>query len=70
VDQIFNYYNQQLPALGWILTSGAPAAGVNTLAAEFKKADRSLIVMAYNTEDNTGREEVVATGYRLEIWYR
>ncbi|MDA8233752.1 MAG: hypothetical protein M0Z31_02905 [Clostridia bacterium] len=69
IDQIWNFYNQQLSAKGWKIKTGVPAPGSPFFTAEFEKNNRRLTLKGYNTVKSDGTGETLNSGYRIEIWY-
>lgn len=69
-EPIWNFYNDQLTAGGWILKSGQHVTGNQFFSAKFEKSGRLVTVMCFNTETRDGSGPVASTGFRIEIWYK
>lgn len=68
-EEVWSFYQSRLTAQGWVLKSGAPAAGADYFAAEFSNGEFLLTVRCYHTNlgNNSGGD---AGGYRLDLWYK
>lgn len=69
-DTLWGFYSEQFTAKGWTLKSGAPEPGAPYFSAVFTKASRQVTVKCFNTENSDGLGSPLASGYRLEIWYK
>lgn len=67
---MWTFYNNQLTTNGWNLKSGAPVSGAQLFSAAFVKDSRQVTVNCYNTDTADGTGAPVASGYRVEIWYK
>lgn len=68
-DNVWQFYQAQMPAKGWTLTSDAPAAGADFFKVTFTNGTHKALIWFYGGE-NHNASPVLASGYRIEIIYK
>lgn len=69
LTQVWDFYKTNLESGGWVLKSGAPAAGAVSFSAEFEKQGRFVTVNCNVISINNGNLPP-ASGTRISIWYK
>lgn len=67
-DQVWNFYNTQLPAKGWSTVDPAPAPGATGFRVKFTKGTASMLIWFYGGSDHAN-DPVLQQGARIEIIY-
>lgn len=68
-DTVFDFYNAQMTANGWTLSSDAPAAGTDFFTVTFTKGERKAVIWFYGGESHNA-SPVAESGYKIEIVYK
>lgn len=68
-DAVWQFYQTEMAAGGWTLTSASPAAGSDFFTVTFTKGTRKAVIWFYGGETHNATP-VLAGGYRIEIIYK
>lgn len=68
-EQVGTYYQDNMTAQGWTLSSTAPLDGQNTFSVKFTKDSRKVTIWFYGGAI-PGQSEPVNSGYRITIVYK